>query len=766
MTKLRLVNSPSRGKIWTYLGCITVIFTTYYLPFQFLKESTTDHRKSKFCDPITQDSPLLSSLETSHYKNYGNNIYNTLSNYWPTGNLIQSLLHNSLYENHQKLILTSQHHNSSKTPSIKILPRQKIHSLSLKSQSRHKIIFLSHETKKFTNSSSPKSSPYKNTLPQHHTTPHSQPSKEIQTHHTKSSGCPTICRDRLLNKLSQLSQSTITIHQNSHYTLACSSRLIKAWHLIKIATRYPEILRTNSTYSKHNKGHYSHLLISNSEQDGNGSDPTNEQEQANGELRHIPLALPATYSEADLSPDVIYDNILPLPTPTYTPNFIVERPTPRSTPRFKKYLANEANRLLHPTITGHPRLIPSYLNLTDTVYYATERSFNMAHVASQARALNSLARVLHNIYLLRDTHRLFEVSIYHAVCTHMTVTAETLVDKMMNTPLAMLLVNEQNQLTAKARETMAAMTNKHNDFLQLSQKYMQQTLAVIRDHREYLTDLNESSNLIHCVLHRNDNYQSWKTDHKYPTFDMITDSAAQQLPMLYINAILVDAGQSLLNAQTLQFPVHIDDNDDLLGHRDQDIPHMKTYLTMQYLLTVARADAIQAALHLIQAQLCGTNYFQRASIEAGQGTRNLDTFHDVLRSTSHFLSTGVHEDGVTRLRSFASTAKLPWAAAPWSTDKDIEGDLHTTVTSTVLHSHMTAQEVTCAGAAATNATIKERYITQGLTNKRRQEAIKRLLFSVHEAEKDNMTSLPESNVQPILIEIRHKFPLSISYTAF
>ena len=88
----------------------------------------------------------------------------------------------------------------------------------------------------------------------------------------------------------------------------------------------------------------------------------------------------------------------------------------------------------------------------------------------------------------------------------MALAAETLVGKMMNTPLAMLLVNEQNQLTAKARETMAAMTNKYSDFLQLSQKYMQQTLAMIRDHREYLTDLNESSNLIHCVLHRNDNY--------------------------------------------------------------------------------------------------------------------------------------------------------------------------------------------------------------------------------------------------------------------
>jgi len=95
---------------------------------------------------------------------------------------------------------------------------------------------------------------------------------------------------------------------------------------------------------------------------------------------------------------------------------------------------------------------------------------------------------------------------------------------------------------------------------------------------------------------------------------MIDDSAGQQLPMLYINAILDDAGQSLLNAQNLQFPVHIDDNDELLGHREQDIPHMKTYFIMQYLLTVARADAIQSALHLMQAQLCGTNYFRLVQV--------------------------------------------------------------------------------------------------------------------------------------------------------
>ncbi len=173
-----MINSPLRGKIWTYLGCITVIFTTYYLPFQFLRESTTDHRKSKFCDPITQDSPLLSSLKTSHHKNYGNNTHITLSNYWPNRILEKSLLHISIHENHDQLIFTSFHYNSRDTHFKRILPRQKNHLLSLKTKLRQSRIFSSHKTEKFIDSSPPDFHSSKQ-LPQHHfiTFHHKQPCK-------------------------------------------------------------------------------------------------------------------------------------------------------------------------------------------------------------------------------------------------------------------------------------------------------------------------------------------------------------------------------------------------------------------------------------------------------------------------------------------------------------------------------------------------------------------------------------------------------------
>ena len=167
LTKFKSTNSPSSGKIRTYLGCIAVIFTTYYVPFQFLRESTTDHRKSKFCDPITQDSPLLSSLKTSHHKNYGNNTHITLSNYWPNRILEKSLLHISIHENHDQLILTSFHYNSRDTHFKRILPRQKIQLLSLKTQFRQSRIFSSHKTEKFINSS-PSDFHSSKHLPHHH----------------------------------------------------------------------------------------------------------------------------------------------------------------------------------------------------------------------------------------------------------------------------------------------------------------------------------------------------------------------------------------------------------------------------------------------------------------------------------------------------------------------------------------------------------------------------------------------------------------------
>ena len=171
------------------------------------KFSTTDPSKSKTCDPIIRDSPLLSSHNIFHHKNYSKITHNIHSIYWPNGklaksllhisihenhldhritldspllsthnsfqhknysdishnilpnyrpneNLVQSFLHNLIHENHHQLILTSPHHKSPETHLIKNLPRQKINSLSLKSLYKQKRIFSSPETEKYIDSSS------------------------------------------------------------------------------------------------------------------------------------------------------------------------------------------------------------------------------------------------------------------------------------------------------------------------------------------------------------------------------------------------------------------------------------------------------------------------------------------------------------------------------------------------------------------------------------------------------------------------------------
>ena len=238
MTKLNSINSPLRGKIWTYPGCLSLLLTICYISSKFSQESSTDHRNTKFYDPITQDSPLLSPHNSFHHKNYSNITHNILPNYWPNENLVQSFLHNLIHKNHQQLILTSLYHNSRNTHFNSFLPRQKFHLLLLKTQFRQRRFFLTHELEKFTNSTPTNFHSSKHPLLHHFTTSHHQTLWEIRKLHATSFGSVTVCSERFLNTISQLSNS-------SKYTVKLELTPLRNYSVFQIPSLHCSQARLN-----------------------------------------------------------------------------------------------------------------------------------------------------------------------------------------------------------------------------------------------------------------------------------------------------------------------------------------------------------------------------------------------------------------------------------------------------------------------------------------------------------------------------------------
>ena len=246
--------------------------------------------------------------------------------------------------------------------------------------------------------------------------------------------------------------------------------------------------------------------------------------------------------------------------------------------------------------------------------------------------------------------------------------------------------------------------------------------------------------------------------------DCLSAGALEQLPMLFLELINEDVGPTLVSRiNQLQIPVHIDDDDQLLGHRESDLPNMKTYLQLQYLFTVAQLDAVQSGLALMEAQRCAAAYLHNYTTTTIQRTQDTDIFHFILRSSSHFITSG--ERPLAELRALTFADNLPWCAAPWSTNKDLRGEGRPSVSEASVAELRASTAATLATAPAQRPTPATSFKTFEQTIKKRQDSIKRFLYCLHDGSPELLpegyqTLLPAANIQPTLLEIRSKFPYS------
>jgi hypothetical protein len=463
------------------------------------------------------------------------------------------------------------------------------------------------------------------------------------------------------------------------------------------------------------------------------------------------MASGASSSAPRHTPNVIAQ----LPHITFLP--ITDSPIPRTAIRFRTFLSVEADRLLSNPLR-QTTLMP--IQIWDD---STAHSLDSVEVLNHARALESFHKHISHINLLREVYHLYEAALYETMGSLKDAAAKRLTDQFLSSPLRTFLVDEDNNVRPSARETIRKMhslyhatTCRARTLLHDTHDYIQLIMSDITRHADAIERIDN--------LQQPD-YTQWREDYTYSGYkvDHCSREDLCSLPLLYLHAILDDVGPSLTNPlQQLSFPVHLNDGDELLGHRDTDLRHMTIYLHLQHLLTVDHIDTLQAGVDLMTAQELAGSLLDKMTTSTIETLDQTDKLHQMIRSSAFFISAGARP--LHLLRRSATAAHLPFNTDPWTANLDLDREEHEVVTDDMRLMLQSAIERTMAGAPPAQAYTKASLQALITTIKQRQEIVLNLLFCMSDGaqellQEDYRIRLPDQEVQPILAELRHTFTL-------
>jgi hypothetical protein len=386
---------------------------------------------------------------------------------------------------------------------------------------------------------------------------------------------------------------------------------------------------------------------------------------------------------------------------------------------------------------------------------STAHSLDRVKVLNHARAMESLHIHISHVNLLREVYHLYEAAIYETMGSLKDAAAKRLTDQFLSSPLCTYLVDDDNNIRPSARETMRKMHSQYHaptcrarSFIHDTHDYIQLIIYDISRHTDAIKRINNHQQLEDFT------YTGYKVDHCRRE-DLCT------LPMLYFQAILDDVGPSLTNPfQQFRFPVHLDDGEDLLGHRDSDLQHMNTYLHLQYLITVDHIDTLQAGIDLMTAQELAGHFLEQITSSTIETLEQTDKLHQMIRSSAFFISAGARP--LHLLRRSTVAANLPYNTDPWTAHLDLDREQHDVVTAETRLMLQTAIERTMSGAPPAQAYTKTSLQALLKTIKHRQETILNFLFCMSDGhqellQEDYHIRLPDHEVQTTLAELRHIF---------
>jgi hypothetical protein len=101
-------------------------------------------------------------------------------------------------------------------------------------------------------------------------------------------------------------------------------------------------------------------------------------------------------------------------------------------------------------------------------------------------------------------------------------------------------------------------------------------------------------------------------------------------------------------------------------------------------------------IDLMTAQELAGSYLDKMTASTIESIDNTDKLHQMIRSSTHFISAGAKQ--LNLLRRSETAANLPYNTAPWTANLDLDREGREVVTEDIRQMLQTALEHTMAGA--------------------------------------------------------------------